>query len=100
MRDHISLHTGESMLYRTVARWMPLLLAVFSAGSAAHAQTGRITGQVTDTVGGRPLEGVIVTVVSEGNRTLAGARSDATGKYTIGAMVAGTVQLQARMLGY
>jgi TonB-linked SusC/RagA family outer membrane protein len=88
------------MLNRTLARWMPLVIAALSVGRAAHAQTGRITGQVTDTVGGRPLEGVAITVVVDGNRTLASARSDATGRYTLGAVVPGSVRLQARLLGY
>src|SRR4051812_30575596 len=84
MREHSSLTWREAMLYRTVARWMLLVIAVFSAGSAAQAQTGRITGLVTDTSGGRPLEGVTITVVGDGNRTLAGARTDAAGRYTLG----------------
>ncbi len=79
---------------------MPLMVAAFFVGAAAHAQTGRITGVVTDTAGGRPIEGVTITVVGDGNRTLASARSDATGRYTLGAVNAGTVQLHARMLGY
>ncbi|MEO8621784.1 MAG: SusC/RagA family TonB-linked outer membrane protein [bacterium] len=88
------------MLNRTVARWMPLVLAALFVGSAAGAQTGRITGQITDIERGRPLEGVAVTVVGEGNRTLAGARSDAAGRYTLGAVTPGSLQLRARILGY
>ena len=91
---------GGSMLHRKVARWMPLVIAAFFVGRAAHAQTGRITGQVTDTAGGRPLAGVEITVVGEGDRAQVGARTDAAGRYTLGAVAAGSVQLRARMLGY
>lgn len=85
------------MLHRKVARWMPLVIAAFFVGRAAQAQTGRITGQVTDTAGGRPLGGVEISVVGA---TTVGARTDAEGRYTIGAVTAGNVQVRARMLGY
>ncbi len=79
---------------------MPLVIAAFLVGRAAHAQTGRITGQVTDSAGGRPLAGVTITVVGEGDRQLGGVRTDASGRYTLGAVAAGSVQLRARMFGY
>ncbi|MEO5869056.1 MAG: SusC/RagA family TonB-linked outer membrane protein [Gemmatimonadaceae bacterium] len=88
------------MLYRTVARWMPLVIAAFLVGRAAHAQTGRITGQVTDTVGGRPLAGAAITVVGDGERTLGAVRTDASGRYTLGAVAPGTVQVRVRMFGF
>jgi TonB-linked SusC/RagA family outer membrane protein len=88
------------MLRHGIARWMPLAIAAFFVGRGAQAQTGRITGQVTDTVGGRPLAGVDITVVGEGNRAQTGTRTDAAGKYTLGAVATGSVQLRARMLGY
>src|SRR5262245_48682717 len=84
------------MLHRQVARWLPLVLAAFLVGRAG-AQTGRITGQVTDTAGGRPLGGVEISVVGGAN---VGARTDAEGRYVIGAVTAGSVTLRARMLGY
>lgn len=79
---------------------MPLVIAAFFVGRAAHAQTGRITGQVTDTAGGRPIAGVEITVAGEGDRAVVGARTDAAGKYTLGAVASGNVQLRVRMLGY
>jgi TonB-linked SusC/RagA family outer membrane protein len=88
------------MLHCKLARWMPLVIAAFFVGRAAHAQTGRITGQVTDTAGGRPIAGVEITVVGTGDRALAGVRTDAAGRYTLGAAPAGSVQLRARMLGF
>jgi len=100
MRRYISLHSGGSMLHRKVARWMPLVIAAFFVGRAAHAQTGRITGQVTDTAGGRPIAGVEIIVVGVGERTQVGVRTDAAGKYTLGTAPVGSVQLRARALGY
>jgi len=75
-------------------------MAACFIGSAAHAQVARIIGQVTDTVGGRPLGGVAVTVTGEGDRTIAGARTDAAGRYTLGIVAAGRVQMHTRLLGY
>ena len=88
------------MLHRKVVRWMPLLIAAFFVGRATHAQTGRITGQVTDTVGGRPMAGVEIQVVVAGERAQFGVRTDAAGKYTLGAAPAGTVRLRARIFGF
>lgn len=68
---------GGSMLHRKVVRWMPLVIAAFFVGRATHAQTGRITGQVTDTAGGRPMAGVEIQVVVEGERAQFGVRTDA-----------------------
>jgi TonB-linked SusC/RagA family outer membrane protein len=87
------------MLNRKAVRWMPFVIAACVVGRA-HAQTGRITGQVTDTAGGRPLAGVEITLVGAGDRATAGVRTDAEGKYTIGAAPAGRVQMHVRTLGY
>jgi TonB-linked SusC/RagA family outer membrane protein len=100
MRLYISFHPGGSMLHCKFARWMPLVIAAFFVGRAAHAQTGRITGQVTDTAGGRPISGVEIQVVVEGERAQFGVRTDAAGKYTLGAAPAGTVRLRARIFGF
>ena len=79
---------------------MPLVIAAFFVGRAANAQTGRITGQVTDTAGGRPIGGVEITVVGEGPRAQFGVRTDAAGKYTLGTAPVGTVRLRARIFGF
>jgi TonB-linked SusC/RagA family outer membrane protein len=88
------------MLQRKLFRWMPLVIAAFFTGRAAHAQTGRITGLVTDTASGRPIAGVDIAVIGEGNRAQSGVRTDAAGKYTIGTAPAGVVELRVRMFGY
>jgi TonB-linked SusC/RagA family outer membrane protein len=88
------------MLHRNVVRWLPLVVVALFTGRVAQAQAGRITGQVTDTVGGRPISSVEITIVRTENGTQLGARTDAAGKYTIGNVVAGSVQVRARILGY
>jgi TonB-linked SusC/RagA family outer membrane protein len=88
------------MLHRKETRWMPLVIAALFAGRAAHAQTGRITGQVTDTAGGRPIAGVEIQVVVEGERAQFGVRTDAAGKYLLGAAPTGNVRLRARIFGF
>ncbi len=88
------------MLHRKAANWLPLVLVAFLAGRAAQAQTGRVTGQVTDSTGGRALAGAEIIVVGDGDRALASARADATGRYTLPAVAAGQARLRARMLGY
>lgn len=88
------------MLHRKIARRMSLVLAALFVGSAAYAQTGRITGQVRDTAGGRPIAGAEITVVGDGDRALASARTDADGRYTLGTVAAGAARVRARMLGY
>ena len=72
-------------------------LAVLLTISTAAAQgTGRITGTVTDSASGRPIQATTVTVIG----TRLGAVTDAAGRYTIAAVPAGTPRLEARHLGY
>src|SRR5262245_11928411 len=87
------------MLNRIVARWSLPVVAALLLGRAAQAQTGRVTGQVTDSASSRPLPGVEVVVVEEGGRVRTSARTDADGKYTL-ANVGGETRLRARILGY
>jgi TonB-linked SusC/RagA family outer membrane protein len=82
-----------------VPRWLPLVVGALLAGRAAHAQTGRVTGQVTDSANARPLPGVEVMVVGEGGRLRTSARTDVAGRYTL-ANVGGTVRIRARTVGY
>jgi TonB-linked SusC/RagA family outer membrane protein len=83
-----------------VPRWLlVLVVAVFSA-RATHAQTGRIAGQATDSASARPLASVEVSIMAEGDRVLATARTDAAGRYTLANVAAGNVRLRARILGY
>ena len=79
-------------------RWSASLLVALltlSAAAAAHAQTGRIVGTVTDG-DGLSLPGANVLV--EG--TMLGAGADGSGSFAISNVPAGTYTLRARFIGY
>lgn len=88
------------MSKQQMARWCFLLAAVLVAGRTTQAQSGRITGQASDSANARPLASVEVSIVAEGDRVLATARTDAAGRYALGNVAAGNVRVRARMLGY
>jgi hypothetical protein len=80
--------------------WMSavaLVLLVVSSASA-FAQTGRITGKVTDTKSGEPL--AFANVVILGTSPLLGAMTLNDGTYTIVGIPVGTYTLKAMMMGY
>ena len=62
----------------------------------AHAQTGQISGTVTDSTTGDVLPGVNVVV----SGTQRGASTDAQGQYTITNLEPGTYALKASFIGY
>ena len=70
------------------------------AGRSMHAQTARVTGLVTDSAGGRPLPGVEVVLMGEGERVQRAARTGADGRYVLVNLPAGEARLRARMLGF
>ena len=72
-----------------------LAFALFFSTSA-FAQTGQITGVVTDSLSGDPLPGVNVLV----RGTQQGASTNAEGNYTITGLEPGTYTLQASFVGY
>lgn len=80
-------------------RWLFATLlgaALTAAPAVAEAQTGKLTGIVTDKETGKPLEGV--TVVIQG--TTLGDVSQANGRYFIINVPPGTYTVQARRVGY
>lgn len=78
-------------------RWLATLLgALLAPIAAAHAQTGKLTGIVTDDETGRPIEGAAVTVQG----TTLGALTDARGRYFIIQVPPGRYSLQGRRIGY
>jgi len=80
-------------------RWLfaTVLGAALSAPIAvAHAQTGKLTGTVTDAETGRPIEGVAVVIQG----TTLGQTTNAAGRYFIIQVPPGTYTVQARRLGY
>ena len=72
------------------------ILALFSAGAAAHAQsTGRIVGRVVANEG-RSLPGIQITV----SGTTRGAISDTAGRFSVAEVPAGSHIVLARGIGY
>ena len=82
--------------------WRRFLAAGVLAGVAlfaprmARAQTGKISGTVTDAQSGQPIEGVQVRVAGTGY----GAMTQANGRYFIISVPPGSYTLQARRIGY
>lgn len=80
-------------------RWLfATLLGVAIAApiTAAQAQTGKLTGVVTDAESGKPIEGVAVVIQG----TTLGANTNASGRYFIIQVPPGSYTVQARRLGY
>jgi len=77
-----------------------LLAAALCAGggvTAAHAQqTGRVAGTVTDAATGQPLAGAQVSIAGTQIRAI----TNEQGSYALANVPAGTVQVQATMIGY
>ena len=81
-----------------LARALPVLaflLAVAGVGTA-EAQTGKITGVVTDAGSGQPIEGAQVVIQGTGR----GAVTGANGRYFILSVPPGTYTVSARRIGY
>jgi len=75
-----------------------LLFTVFALllSASAYAQSGSLTGQITDAETGEPLIGATVYIESI-NR---GTQSDVDGNYTINGVDAGTYTVSYRYVGY
>ncbi len=74
-----------------------LAIAGLAALQAAGAQgTARITGRITESDGGAPIEGAQVRI----DGTSTGAITNADGRYTIGRVASGTYQLRVIRIGY
>lgn len=72
------------------------VFALFLIASTTFAQTGKITGTVTDASTGDPLPGVNVVVVGEN----VGSATDANGNYTILNVPPGDYNIRASFIGY
>ena len=83
-------------LFRVVRHAAVIVAGLTLATSAGAQATGRIAGTVTDSAGGGPLSNVQVTVAG----TRLGGLTDANGRYSIGAVPAGTHTVETRRLGY
>ncbi|MFN3596931.1 MAG: carboxypeptidase regulatory-like domain-containing protein [Rubricoccaceae bacterium] len=78
---------------------LALVLTLFAAASAAHAQTTTLRGFVTDAADGQPLPGVNVALVAA-DGAVAGAATSLDGVYTIPGLRPGRYVLRASFVGY
>lgn len=97
----MQLRSHDTRVHRTVfgrvAAFFTVLLALLAPLGIAGAQgTGRITGTVTDSISGRELSDVQVSIV--GSRI--GAVSDARGRFNLIGVPAGARVVEARRIGY
>ena len=81
---------------RRAGRVLSSALLLLLAAGVAQAQSGRITGTVTDSAQGHPVTGVQVSIPG----TNFGTTTAENGRYTLGAVPPGTYTLELRRLGY
>ena len=80
----------------TVRRALPLLFAVFGRVLVGQGATAKVTGTVTDSETGRPLEGAVVSVIGTQLQSATGA----TGAYRLTGIPPGRYAVRATLLGY
>ena len=85
------------MVRRFVSR-LSVLAAFCAVAGSAEAQTGSITGKVTDAEGGSPVVGARITAVS-GLRTAATVVSGDNGSFRITGLAAGSYVVSATRIG-
>ncbi|HKQ56651.1 MAG TPA: TonB-dependent receptor [Candidatus Eisenbacteria bacterium] len=90
------------MIARTIRSYLPTLAVLFllAVPTAALAQTGVVTGRVTDAETGEPVAEVAVDLITTGRERLAGARTDAQGSFRIEGAPTGRFSLVFSRLGY
>ena len=78
-----------------------ITLALVVLVKPANAQnTGRVSGQVTDSTGQQPLAGAEIVILGPGGTTVRGARTDAAGRFVITNAPIGDQRIRARFVGY
>lgn len=87
-----------STMKRTTWQFATSLLLLVPA--AARAQTGAITGQVTDGATGRPISAARVEATVAGGQTVSRGLTDETGTYRIPNLAGGTYSVFVARLGY
>ncbi|MGI8498941.1 MAG: TonB-dependent receptor [Gemmatimonadaceae bacterium] len=80
----------------SLVRWIGLTFCVAALSRTAVAQTGKITGRITDAVTGQPLEGVQAVLQGTGR----GAATDASGRYFLVSVPPGRYTVLLRRIGY
>ncbi|MDH5805581.1 MAG: TonB-dependent receptor, partial [Gemmatimonadota bacterium] len=87
---------SSSKWFKAALSVLGVLAVVAYATPAAAQQTGTVTGVVTETGTGRPLQGVQVFVSGRGPT----ATTDAEGRFTLRNVPTGQTQVRARLVGY
>ena len=75
---------------------IPLLALTFTAAAPAHAQTGTLTGAITNAVTGQPIVGAVVSVEGTGLT----ARSGPGGRYSMVNVPSGEQNVTVTRIGY
>lgn len=85
-----------------LGRFLALLATTLVVGGAVHAQTGTISGIVSDSTTAIPLPASSVTVLDDTGVPIPtlGASTNADGEYTISNVPVGTYQVRASFVGY
>lgn len=84
-----------------IIRWI-LLMTFISAGLyAQNAGNGAIKGRVTESGSAKPVEYATVTVIDNTTgKTVTGAYTDNTGKFTVNNVPAGSYKIAVEFMGY
>ena len=93
------LRLKRHFAYRRPLKAVALALVIIAAGPAARsagAQTGSVSGIVSESATGRPLEGARVSV----SKSTAAAITDRNGRYRISGVFSGDITVRVIMLGY
>ena len=83
-----------------VLRVVLILLAVVATPTVAQAQTGYVTGSVSDAVTGAGVSGAQVVISTPANASAGGAVTSNDGGYRISNVPAGTYTITVRRVGY
>lgn len=93
------LRLKRHFAYRRPLKTVALALVIIAAGSAvqsAEAQTTSVSGVVSESATGRPLEGARVSV----SKSTAAAITDRNGRYRVSGVFSGDVTIRVIMLGF
>lgn len=82
-------------------KWVAVLLVALGFAAPLAAQTGTITGRVTESGSDRPIAGVNITIFRDAGALAAGrAVSGANGTYRLTGVTVGTYRVRAALIGF
>lgn len=94
--EHTPFATQDPPRSRLARRVASVVAIIALASSSAAAQTGSITGRVTDAASGAPITSARVFISGTQN----GTQTQDNGNYTIRTVLAGAVEVTVTRLGY